>query len=91
LNPSSRGDVVVLQDAHENVIHVRRTVVGDGRAVIADAEAQEVVPNRFVAADPAAVDEVGYHTPGLVTIQASFHEPAQILGARMFFHATPLS
>jgi hypothetical protein len=91
LSSSSRGDFVVLQDAHEDVVHVRRTVIGEGRALVADAEAQEVVPNRLVAADPAAVDEVGYHTPGLVTIQTSFHEPAQILGARMFFHATPLS
>ena len=37
--------------------------------MFADAQAQEVVPNRLVTADPAAVDEVGYHTPRLVSVQ----------------------
>jgi hypothetical protein len=53
------------------------------------AETLEIVANRLVAAAPAALEKVGHHSPGLVSVQSSLYEPAQILGTGMFFHTTP--
>jgi hypothetical protein len=75
----------VISRAHG---HLRREALESGRTFSA-AEAQKVVAHRLVAAGAAAIEKVRYHSPRLVSVQASLYEPAQVLGAGMFFHATP--